>query len=269
MESDTVKRDAVLVLLLLDVDAVRVVRTDFVQGQNVQHHQAEQHDRQGDHVQGKEAVQGNSGNQVVTTNPLGQIIADHRNGAEQRDDHLGTPVRHLTPRQQVTHEGFSHQAQVDQHAEDPYQLTRLLVGAVKQATEHVQIDHHEERRSTSGVQVANDPAELYITHDVFDGSESFFGRRSEAHGQPDTSNDLVDQHQQCQGAKEIEEVEVLRGVVLGQMVFPHLGRGEACIDPFHEFAHHAFSWSTPTTMTSSDSYEYGGTGRFKGAGCAL
>ncbi len=251
MEGDTVQRYTVLVLQLLDVDAVRVVRADFVQRQDVQHDQAEQHDRQSDHVQGEEAVQGDTGDQVVTTNPLGQVVADHRDGTEQGDDHLGTPVGHLTPGQQVAHEGLGHQHQVDQHAEDPHQLARLLVGTVEQAAEHVQVDHHEERRGAGGVQVAQDPAVLDITHDVFDGGESAFGRRLEAHGQPDTGNDLVDQHQQRQGAEEIEEVEVLRCVVLGEMVFPHLGGGETRIHPFHEFAHQAFSWSTPMMITSS------------------
>ena len=101
------------------------------------------------------------------------------------------------------------------------------------------------------MQVAQDPAVLDVTHDVFDGGESAFSRRFEAHGQPNTGNDLVDQHQQSQRAEKIEEVEVLRGVVLGEMVFPHLGGGEARIHPFHEFAHHAFSWSTPMMITSS------------------
>ena len=101
------------------------------------------------------------------------------------------------------------------------------------------------------MQVADDPAVLHVAHDVLDGREGFLGGRGEAHGQPDTGEDLVDQNQQRQRAKEVEEVEVLRGVVLGEMVFPHLGGGEARIHPFHEFAHQAFSWSTPMMITSS------------------
>ncbi|SST10573.1 Uncharacterised protein [Acinetobacter baumannii] len=204
-------------------------------------------------MQGEEAVQGDAGDQEVTADPLGQVFADHRNRAEQGNDHLGAPVGHLTPRQQVAHEGLGHQRQVDQHAEDPHQLARLLIGAVEQAAEHVQVDHDEERRCTGGVHVANDPAVVDIAHDVFDGSERLFGRRREAHGQPDAGEDLVDQHQQRQGTEEIPEVEVLRCVVLAQMVFPHLGRGKTRIDPSHELVHQAFSWSTPMVMTSSAS----------------
>ncbi len=91
------------------------------------------------------------------------------------------------------------------------------------------------------MQITQDPAVLHVAHDVLDGRESAFGRRFEAHRQPDTGQDLVDQHQQCQGAEEVQNVEVLGRVILGQMVFPHLGGGEAGIDPFHELAHQAFS----------------------------
>ena len=146
-------------------------------------------------MQGEEAVQGNAGDQVVTTNPLGEVATNHRDGTEQRNDDLGTPVGHLAPRQQVTHEGLGHQRQVDQHAEQPDQLAGLLVGAVEQAAEHVQVNHDEERRSTRGVQVAQNPAVFDVTHDVLDRGECLFCRGREAHGQPHTGDDLVDQHQ--------------------------------------------------------------------------
>ncbi|MCY1426540.1 hypothetical protein D9M71_423630 [compost metagenome] len=145
MERNTIQRNTVFVLFLLDVDAIRVVRTHFVQGEDVQYHQAKNHDWQGNHMQGEEAVQGDARDQVVTTDPLGKVITDHRDGTEQRDDHLGAPVRHLPPWQQVAHERFSHQRQIDQHAEQPDQLAWLLIGAIEQAAEHVQVDHDEER----------------------------------------------------------------------------------------------------------------------------
>lgn len=159
-------------------------------------------------MQRKEAVQGDAGDQVVTANPLGQVVADHRDRTKQRDDHLGAPVRHLAPRQQVTHEGLGHQRQVDQHAEDPHQFAWLLVRAVEQAAEHVHIHDDEERRCAGGVQQAQDRAVLDVTHDVLDGGERLFRRRRVAHRQPHTGDDLVDQHQQGQRAEEVEEVEV-------------------------------------------------------------
>ncbi len=269
MEGNAIERHTGFILGLLDIHAQRVVRTHFVQRQNVQDDQTENHDRQRNHMQREEAVQGDARDQVVTTDPLGQIVADDRNGTEQRNDHLRTPVGHLAPRQQVAHEGLGHQREVDHHTEDPHQLTRLLVGAVEQTAEHVQIHHHKESRSAGGVQIADDPAVLDITHDVLDGGERTFSRRLEAHGQPDTGKNLIDQHEQRQRTEEVQDVEVLGSVVLREVIFPHLGGGEAGVNPFHELAHQAFSWSTPMMMTLSVSYECGGTGRFKGAGCAL
>ena len=69
MERDAVQRYAVFIFQFFDFHAVRVVRTDFVQGDNVRYDQAEQYQRYGNDVQGKEAVQCGIGNGKVTTNP--------------------------------------------------------------------------------------------------------------------------------------------------------------------------------------------------------
>ena len=62
-----------------------------MQRQNVHGNQHHQHQRQRDDVQREEAVQGRTGDHVVTADPQGQIVTDDRNGAKQRDDDLGTP----------------------------------------------------------------------------------------------------------------------------------------------------------------------------------
>ena len=82
MERDAVQRYAVFIFQFFDFHAVRVVRTDFVQGDNVRYDQAEQYQRYGNDVQGEEAVQSGIGNGKVTTNPNRQILADHRNSGE-------------------------------------------------------------------------------------------------------------------------------------------------------------------------------------------
>ncbi|MNI42815.1 hypothetical protein D3C73_971200 [compost metagenome] len=189
-----------------------------MQRTQVQHHQQQQYQRQRDHVQCEEAVERGVAGQVIAHDPFGQAVANDRNGAEQRDDHLGAPERHLAPRQHVAHEGFGHQHQVDQHAQDPHQLAWLLVTAIQQPAEHVQVDHDEEQRGTGGVHVADQPAPLHVTHDVFDGGECFGGIRLVVHGQEDAGDDLVDQHQQRQRAEVVPDVEVLRRVVLADML---------------------------------------------------
>jgi hypothetical protein len=181
-----------------------------VQRQDVQDDERQQHDRQGHHVQGEEAVQGDAGDQVVTADPGHEILAHHGNGAEQGDDHLRTPVGHLAPGQHVAHEGLGHEDHEDQHAEYPDQLARLLVGAVQQGAEHVQVHDDEERRRAGGVHVAQQPPVVDVAHDVLDGREGVVGARRVVHRQPDARKQLVDQHQERKHAEVVPEVEVLR-----------------------------------------------------------
>merc|ERR1712000_349971 len=154
------------------------------------------------------------------------------------DNYLCTPVRHLTPWQYVTHEGFSHQSQIDQHTEDPDQLTWLLVGTVQHSTHHVQVYSDKEEGSASGVHVTQQPAPFNITHDVFNGSESAFSTWHIVHRQ---------------NAEEVPEVKVLRSIVLGHMLFIGLSNRQTIVNPAHQsilvLAHQAFSSSTPTTIT--------------------
>src|SRR5690606_2158502 len=175
VERNTVQRNAIRTLVLLDLDAVRVVGTHFVQRQQVQYHQGDQDDRQCHDVQGKEAVEGGTGDQVVTTHPHQQVFADDGNCPHQRHDHVGTPVGHLAPGQYVAHEALDDQHQVDGHAEYPDQLTWLLVGTVHQPAEHVQVDDDEEGRGPGGVQIAQQPAPFHVAHDVLDRGEGAFG----------------------------------------------------------------------------------------------
>ena len=228
-------RPAVALGALLDFHAVGVVGAYVVQGQQVRHDQAQQHQGHGDHVEAEEAVQGGVGHHVVTTDQQRQIGAHERDGGKQVHDHLGAPVRHLAPGQQVAHEGFGHQRQEDGAAEDPDQLTRLAVAAVEQAAEHVQVHHNKECRGARGVHVANQPAPGHVAHDVLDRLEGLGGVGLVVHHQEDAGDDLDHQHQQGQRAEDVPEVEVLGCVVLRHV--DAIGvecRGKAVLKPVGE-----------------------------------
>ena len=176
-----------------------------MQGNQVRHHQADQHQRHGNHVQGEEAVEGNIGHVEVAANPHRQIGADHGNGGKEVDDHLCAPKRHLTPRQQIAHKGFGHQRQENKRAEHPHQFARFFKRAVNQAAEHMQIHHHEKHRCAGGVHIADNPAARHIAHDVFHcgkGGGQVIGVGIAVgfvvHGQEDAADDLNHQHQQGQ-----------------------------------------------------------------------
>ena len=234
VERDAVERHAIGVLLGLDLDAVGVVGTHFVQRDDVRHGQTQQDQRDGNDVEREEAVQRCVAHHVVAADPDGEILTDDRDGGEQVDDHLGAPVRHLAPGEQVAEEGLGHQRHEDHAAEQPDQLARLAVRTVQQATEHVQVHHDEERRGAGGVHVAHQPAPGNIPHDVLDRGERLLGIRLVVHDQEDAGDDLDDQHQHGQRAKDVPEVEVLGRVVLSDVALPEDGGREAVVYPPEE-----------------------------------
>ena len=256
-----------------------------MQRQDVRDDQEDQRDRQRDDVQREEAVQRDVGDVIVAADPFDQRLADARDRAEQRHDHLRAPVGHVAPRQQVAEEGFGHQAQVDQHAEDPHQLARVLVRAVHQAAEHVQVDDDEEGRRAGGVHVADQPAPLHVAHDVLDRRERIRRRGLVVHRQEDAGDDLQHQHDHREHAEVVPEVEVLRRVVLAGVLLPHARHGETRVDPVDEAresrtlarllaarqggAHQVTSESTPICTMPSLMKRYGGTFRLSGAGTSL
>ena len=237
-------------------------------------------------MEAEEAVQGSVAHHKVATDQQSQVRTDEGNGGKQVHDHLSAPVRHLAPRQQVAHEGFSHQTQENGAAKDPDQLTRLAVRTVDQATEHVQVHHNEESRGPRGVHVTNQPAPGHITHDVLHRCESQIRIRLVVHDQEDTGDDLDHQHQQCQRTKDVPEVEILRSVVLRHMhtvgiescgepvlkPIRQLGRRRSVGGDFLEFSHvvlpQAFL-SSPISRRESDRYMWGGISRLSGAGLFL
>ena len=272
MEGDAVEGDAVGVFLGLDLDAVRVVGTDLVQGDDVDEDQGREQEGQQE-VEGKETVQGGVGDDIVAAHPDREVFTDARNGGEEVDDDLGTPVRHLPPGQQVAKEGGRHHGEVDHEADDPQQFARLAIRAPQQGAEHVEIDDDEEGRGAGGVHVTDQPAPVHVAHDVFDAGEGIGGGGLVIHGQPDTSQDLDDQGEERQGAEEGPGVEVFRGVILGEVFVPDLGEGETVVDPAEEtprgssvVTHQATPPSSPILRMASVTYWCLGMTRLVGAG---
>ena len=149
MKRNAVEWVAFSIFVRLDFNPIRVVGANFMQRDQMRNNQTQQHQWHSNHVERKETVQGGIAHHEVAADQQCQIRTDEWDGREQVHDHLSAPVTHLTPRQQITHEGFSHQRQENGTAENPNQLTRFAVTAVHQAAEHVQI-HHDEERTCAG-----------------------------------------------------------------------------------------------------------------------
>ncbi len=182
-------------------------------------------------MQREEAVERCIRDAVVAADPQGEIRADQRHGAEQIDDHLRPPERHVAPGQHVAHEGLGHERQVHQHADQPQQLARRPVGAVQQRPEHVQVDDDEEERGAGGVQVAQQPPPRHLAHDELHRVEGGRLARLVEHGEEDAGDQLQHQHQQRQRAEEVPDVEVLRRVVATELAGDEFVGGQALVEP--------------------------------------
>ncbi len=155
MEGNAIQRLAVSIFMRFDFNTIWVVRAYFVQRNNMRDHQAQQDQRYRNDVEAEETVQCGIAHHKIAADQQGQVRSHKRNRCEQVHNHLRTPVAHLAPRQQVAHEGLSHQAQENCTTENPNQLTRLTVTAVQQTTEHVHVHHNKKRRSACGVHVTD------------------------------------------------------------------------------------------------------------------
>ena len=137
-------------------------------------------------------------------------VADDGNGGEQIGDHGRRPEAHLAPDQHVAHEAGGHHQQIDDDAEDPQHLARLLVGAVIHAAEHVDVDGEEEHRGAVGVHVAQQPAEIDVAHDDLDRLEGEIDMRGVVHRQHDAGDDLHAEHERQDAAERPPVVQVAR-----------------------------------------------------------
>ena len=141
--------------IVFDFNAIRIVRTNFVQRYQVSGNQTQQNQWNRNYVEREEAVQRCIRHHIVTTNPQRQIRTNKRDRTKQVNNHLCPPVRHLAPRQQVTEKRLRHQAQENRKTKQPDQFPWFAIGAVHQCTSHVQVNNDEECRSTGRMHIAH------------------------------------------------------------------------------------------------------------------
>ena len=204
-----------------------------MQRPDVQDHHAEDHERQ-QVVQREEAVQRRVVDRVAAPQEGDDRLADERDRREQVGDDGGAPEAHLAPRQHVAHEAGRHHQQVDDHAEDPQHLARLLVGAVVHAAEHVDVDGDEEHRRAVGVQVADQPAVVHVAHDVLDRRERHRRMRRVVHHQDDAGDDLRGQHEGEDAAEGPPVVQIARRRVGDERGMHEAHDGQTLLEPLQD-----------------------------------
>ena len=221
----------------LDLEAGRVVLADHVQGPDVQHDGA--HDHEGQQVvQAEEARQGRARHREAAPQPLHDASAETRDDRVQRGEQIGDdrhrPEAHLPPGKRVAHEGGGHHQQEDDDADDPQHLARRLVGAIVQATANVDVDGEEEHGGADRVDIADQPAEVDVAADVLDAVEGVGGGRRIMHRQHDASQDLHSEAEGQQRARSPQVVDVARRREVDELRMHHAHHGQPGVEPFFE-----------------------------------
>ncbi|MGY4298050.1 hypothetical protein ACVWXN_006145 [Bradyrhizobium sp. i1.4.4] len=260
-----------------------------MQRPDVEHDDASDQERQ-QIVQREEAVQRRVADRIAAPQQRHDALADIGNGGEQIGDDGGAPEAHLAPRQHVAHEARRHHQEVDDDAEDPQHLARLLIGAVIEAAQHVDVDREEEHRRAAGMHVAQQPAVIDVTDDQFDRLEGEIGVRRVMHRQDHAGQDLHPQHEGEDGAEGPPVVQVARGGIDDEGGMDETDDRQTSLDPLQgRIARLVVGWSAhdailrkyndetarsfgrrpeaqPIWILVSETNWYGGTGRFAGAG---
>src|SRR6202012_1114062 len=140
--------------------------------------------------------------------PGGDVVAHHRNGAEQVGDDGGAPEGHLAPGQHIAEEGGCYHQQVDQHANDPDQLAPRLVGAVIETAADEDLGAEEEDGVPLEIHLTDGPAIIDVAHDALDAVEGQPGIGDIMHRQHDAGDDLDAQAEGEDAAEGVPDVQV-------------------------------------------------------------
>ena len=223
------------VLFRLRLDAGRVVLADHVQRPQVQDHHADDEERQ-QVMQRIKAIEGGIADRIAPPEPGDDRFADPRDRREQIGDDGCRPETHLPPGQHVAEEpGRDHEHEKD-HAENPQDLARLLVGAVIHAAEHVDVGGQEKHRGAVPMQIAQQPAVIHVAHDVLDGIEGVVDMRRIVHREHDAGDKLHRQHEAENAAEGPPVVQVAWRRIGDERGMEQPADRQAPLEPSHEGA---------------------------------
>ena len=178
----------------------------------MQRDQRDQTARQHEHVDRVEAWQRVAVDRGASLQELRDERAEERRRRVDVDADRRRPVRRLVPRQQVAGEALGETQHEQEHADEPVQLPRVLVGAEEEDAPHVQEHQDDEARGAPAVHAAHEPAGPEIVGDVLDRGVGLVGGRLVVHRQDHAGRRLDDEGGQRRRAERLEPVDVGRDV---------------------------------------------------------
>ena len=180
----------------------------------------------------EEAVEGWIIDRETTPEPSHDALADNRDRREQIGDHGSTPKAHLPPGKNIAHERCRHHQKEDDHTQHPKELSWRLVRAIIEAAENMDVDNNEEERCAIRMSIADQPAKIDVTHDMFDAGKGVIDMRGVVHCQNNAGQNLKDQSQACKRAKIPPIAQVLWAGILAANHMVHGAEDrQAVLDP--------------------------------------
>ena len=152
-----------------------------------------------EHVQHVPAQQGLGADHDAAQQQEVRLLRDERRVPRERRAHGDRPDRELVPRQQVARERQAEREEQQDHADDPVELARRLVGPGVEHAGHVQRHAEDHEVGAPPVQVAHEVAEEHRRADAL-----HVGERLRA---PDVGGRPVEEHQEDAGDREQDEQE--------------------------------------------------------------
>ena len=225
-----VERNCVF-LLVFDVYTSRVVVARCVERPDVKDHNTCDHEWQ-QVVEREEAVQRSITDRWCTLQPDFDLLTDQWNSTDQVCDNGRAVQRHLTPWENVAHEGCTHHEKVDDNTEDPADLTRSFVRSVIEAAEHVDVHREEEHGSAVRVDVTDQPAIFDVTHNALNARKRHVDVWNVVHCENDTGDDLCDEADREDRAKRPPVVQVFRYRKTYKRIMDQTHDRKTRIDPF-------------------------------------
>ena len=188
----------------------------------VQKHEDSNEPGQDEGVQAVEASERCLTNAFATAHELDDSAANNRNCTGNARYNLHSPVANLIPREGVARYTKGNGDNSQDNARHPSELTRLFKAARKINAEDVQNHYEHHHAGRPAVDGANEPTKVDVRHQVLNRGKGVCYRWPVVEGHCESSCELDDEANECDTAKAVENIDVGRNVLAGDIVSERL-----------------------------------------------
>jgi hypothetical protein len=191
----------------------------------------QQHARNDEDVQRKEARYGGSADDGSTEQQMDERRADERYAAHDGGSDAEAPVGVLIEAHDLSGKGHAEREQEKEDADDPGEFAREFVCAEEEDLHHVDEHDGDHEVRTPAVQRAQIPAERNSVVENAEAGPGFVGRGAVDEGEQDAGDNLHQEQDRGGAAEDIHPAGVVRGCGMGGRVGERLDEAQAVLEP--------------------------------------